>query len=604
MAEYKDLKVDELSFDLIKSNLKSYLQSQDEFRDYNFEASGINTLLDLLAYNTYYNSFYLNMASAEGYLSTAQKRNSVVALAKSLNYTPRSRSAARLAGTIAVTPTGSPTSITIPRYTEFTGTIDGTTYTFLTSQSRVVASSAAYTTTVNLIEGTLITRRYTVSSTDVDQRFVIPNTNVDTSTLTISVLNSSTDSTSRTFTLAQNLVELQSTDQIYFLEEVEDGQFEVKFGDGIFGVSLSPGNIIVMNYIVTNGKDSNGIQALNYADSINGVAGITFTASASASGGADRETISSIRFNAPKAYEAQNRAVTTQDYVALVSQQPNVDSVVVWGGEDNDPPAYGVVYMAIKPSVGLVLSALEKNNIINTVIKPKKILTVRTEIIDPDYIYLAITTNVNYNSQTTILTPDQIKTTVIQTIESYNNSEINDFSKYFRYSQLSRLIDFSDRSILNNNLSVILKKEVDVQLGISLQYEINVSNPISPLTLGRPTNHPYGVGSQITSNSFTYNGQANCFLDDNNGIIRIYQVVGGENIAILNSAGTVNYNTGKIILNSFSPSAFADGGNTLKLNIVPRDRDILPLRNQILQIRSEDITVNMIDDTTVNLITR
>lgn len=604
MAEYKDLKVDELNFDLIKANFKNYLQAQDEFRDYNFEGSGINTLLDLLAYNTYYNGFYLNMASGEAYLSTAQKRNSVVALAKSLNYTPRSRTAATISGTITVTPTASPTSITIPKYTEFTGTIDGTTYTFLTRESKVVASSASYATTVTLVEGRLVTTRYTVSASDIDQRFLIPNTNVDTTTLSVRVLNSSTDSTTRSFIRAGNVVELESTDQVYFLEEAENGQFELRFGDGIFGVALDAGNIVVIDYIVTNGKDANGIQVLTYADSISGVTGITFTATASAAGGADRETISSIKFNAPKAYESQNRAVTTQDYVALVSQQPNVDSVVVWGGEDNDPPAYGVVYMAIKPTVGLILSALEKNNIINTVIKPKKILTVRTEIIDPDYVYLAITTNVNYNSETTILTSDQIKTSVIETIQAYNDAEINDFSKYFRYSQLSRLIDFSDRSILNNTLSVALKKEVDIQLGIPLRYEINFSNPISSITLGRPANHPYGAGNQVTSNSFTYNGETNCFLEDNNGIIRIYRVSGGENIAVLSSAGTIDYDTGKIILNAFTPTAFGDGGNTLKLTVTPSGKDILPLRNQILTIRDADITVNMIDDTTVNLITR
>lgn len=604
MAENKDLKVDELNFDLIKANFKNYLQSQDNFRDYNFEASGINTLLDLLAYNTYYNSFYLNMASAEAFLTTAQKRNSVVALAKSLNYTPRSRTAARIAGTITATTTLSPATITIPQYTQFTGTIDGVSYTFLTEEAVILNSSASYSDTINLREGTTITRRYTVNTIDPDQRFLIPNLNVDTSTLAIRVLNSSVDSTSRTFTKVDNLVELESTDQIYYLEEVEDGQFEVKFGDDIFGTSLESGNIIVITYIVTSGKDANDIQALTYADSISGISTISFTASDPATGGADRETISSIKFNAPKSYESQNRVVTAEDYKALMLRQSSVDSVVVWGGEDNDPPAFGKVYIAIKPTVGQSLTATEKQNLINTVINPKKVLTASTEIVDPEFIFLLISTTVKYDSDLTTLSGDAIKTLVTSVIQNYNTAEINSFSKYFRYSKLSRLIDVAERSILNNSLTITLRKETAVQLGVGTRYEINFSNPVNRTTLGRPATHPFGVGSQLISNAFTFAGNQNCFLEDNNGIIRIYQTVNNENIGISLNAGSINYTTGKVILTNFAPSSFADGSTTLKLTVVPSEKDILPLRNQIIQIRNTDIAVTMLDDKTISLVNR
>jgi hypothetical protein len=604
MAENKDLKVDELNFDLIKANFKNYLQSQDNFRDYNFEASGINTLLDLLAYNTYYNSFYLNMASAEAFLSTAQKRNSVVALAKSLNYTPRSRTAARIEGVITATTVSSPATITVPQYTEFTGTIDNTTYTFLTEEDVILASANSYRGSVSLKEGKVLTRRFTVNTSDTDQRFLIPNSNVDTSTLVIRVLDSSVDSTSRTFTKVDNLVELNSTDQIYYLEEVEDGQFEVKFGDNIFGTSLENGNIIVMTYTVTSDKDANDIQALTYADSISGISTISFTASDPATGGADRETISSIKFNAPKSYESQNRVVTAEDYKALMLRQSSVDSVAVWGGEDNDPPAFGKVYIAIKPTVGQLLTATEKQNLINTVINPKKILTVSTEIVDPEFIFLLISTTVKYDSDSTTLSEDAIKALVISVIQNYNTAEINSFSKYFRYSKLSRLIDVAERSILNNSLTITLRKETAIQLGVGTRYEINFSNPVNSTTLGRPATHPFGAGNQISSNAFTFAGQPNCFLDDNDGIIRVFRALAGENVGVNSNVGTIDYNTGRIILNNFNPTSFADGTSTLKITAIPKDKDILPLRNQILIILPLDINVTLIDDKTISLVNR
>jgi len=605
MAENRNLKVDELNFDLIKANFRSFLQSQDQFRDYNFEGSGLTALLDILAYNTYYNSFYLNMASAEAFLSTAQKRNSVVALAKSLNYTPRSVSSARITGTATLTVTGSPTSVTIPQYTEFSGTIDGTTYKFLTTEAAVISpDSGVYSGTISLVEGTVITRRYTVSALDTDQRFLIPNLNADTSTLSVTVLNSSSDSTTRTFTKVSNLVEVDATDQVFFLEEVEDGQFEVKFGDDTFGIALDAGNIVVLEYIASSGPDANDIQVLTYNDSISGVTTITFTAADPASGGAIRESITSIRFNAPKAYESQNRVVTAEDYRALLLQQSSVDSVTVWGGEDNDPPEYGKVFVAIKPVVGTALSATEKANLINTVIKPKKILTVSTEIVDPEFLYLLIDSTVKYNSDNTSLTGAELKSLVTTVIQNFNDTDIDEFERYFRYSKLSRLIDFADRSILNNILSVRMRREVAIQLGISTRYEINFSNAIDNTTNGRPATHPYGAGNKVTSNAFTYLGFTNCFLEENNGIMRIYRTFGASNLAVVSNAGTLDYTTGKIILTNFAPTAFADGSTTLKLTAFPGEKDILPLRNQIVQIRDADITVTMLDDKTISLVNR
>ena len=604
MASDNNLKVDELNFESIKSNLKSYLSSQDQFRDYNFEGSGLNVLLDLLAYNTYYNSFYLNMVAAEAFLPTAQKRNSVVNLAKSLNYTPRSTTAAYIEGTLTASVVGSPTSVTIPKYTEFVGTVDNRTFSFLTTESLTLFSTSSYVDTVTMVEGKLISRRYTVNSSDSEQRFLIPNTNVDTTTITIRVLNSSVDSTTRTFTTTENIVEVTSTSQVYFLEEAEDGQYEIKFGDGVFGQALSSGNIIIIDYIVTNGTAANDVQALTYSDAISGVTDIVFVSTDPASGGADKETVAQIKFNAPKSYEAQNRAVTVEDYTALMLQQSTVDSVAVWGGEDNDPPTYGKVFIAVKPRIGSVLTATEKANLIRSVINPKKILTVTTEIVDPEYIYILVNVSVKYDTTKTVLSPASLEELIFNVIKGYNDSDIGAFSTYFRFSKLSRLIDVAERSILNNDMFIRMRKELDVQLGVGTRYEINFSNYIDDTTRGRSASHPYGAGNKITSNAFTYEGYENCFLEDNNGLIRIYRETRTGNVGVSINAGTVDYATGKVILTNFAPTAFNDGGVTLKLTAFPQEKDVLPLRSQIVQIRDEDIAISLVDDNQISLTNR
>jgi hypothetical protein len=604
MAADNNLKVNELDFNSIKINFKNYLKSQDEFRDYNFEASGISTLLDLLSYNTYYNAFYLNMVASEAFLSTAQKRNTVVNLAKSLNYIPRSTSAAKISGTITVIAANSPTSITIPKNTEFTGQINDSTFSFLTQEAITVYSQENYTGNVILKEGTPITRRYVVSFIDPEQRFLIPNPNVDTSTISVRVTNSSVDSATRTFIQPNNLVEINNNSGIYFLEEVEDGQFEIKFGDGSFGVSLNDGNIITIEYLVTNGKDANDVLNLTYNDSILNVTSINFSASDPSSGGSERESISSIKFNAPKSYTAQNRVVTAEDYKALLLKQSTVNSVIVWGGEDNDPPEYGKVFIAVKPTVGNSLTATEKENLIKTIIKPKKILTISTEIVDPEYMYLLIDITSKYNSDETSLTEGDLISLIQNVVSNYNSVEINSFSKYFRFSKLNRLIDFADRSILNSDLSISMRIEQNVSLNVPTRYEISFSNPIDNSTEGRPSTHPYGFGNKLTSNSFAYNGFEDCYLEENNGILRIYRTIRGLTVGVLNTAGTLDYTTGKIILNSFAPSSFYDGSSTLKLTAIPKNKDILPLRKQIIQIRDSDVTITMLDDKTINLLNR
>lgn len=605
MALVKDLKVDGLDFEGIKSNFINYLRSQDQFRDYNFDASGMQVLLDLLAYNTYYNSFYLNMIANETFLATAQKRNSIINLARSINYTPRSTSSAKITGLAILSVSSTPAFVTIPAYTTFDGTIDGVTYTFNTTEAlTVVPTSGVYSKEITLTEGRYRNERFTVDTSDPDQRFLILNKNLDTTTVSVRVQTSSVDATTRIFTKPDNLVEINEKSQIFFIEEVEDGYYELFFGDGIFGVSLDNGNVIIIEYLVSNGPDGNDVMSLTYTGAISGVTNIIFTENGSASGGAEIETTNKIKFNAPKSYEAQNRAVTVEDYKSIVLRQPNIQSVSIWGGEDNDPPTYGTVYIAVKPITGEFLTSSEKSILTQNVLKPKKILTVRNVIVDPEYIYVIVNSLVKYDSRNLLITESALKSKIIETIKNYNDDDINEFSKYFRFSKLSRLIDVSDRAIINNTTSISLRKEFEVQIGQSKRYDVSFSNPINRTTEGRPSSHPYGVGNQLTSNEFSYAGFNQCYLEDNNGIIRVYRLSGSTKVGVNNNTGTIDYATGKIVLNSFLPYAFADGGVKLKLTAIPSSLDILPLRNQIISIRDNDITVEVVDDRTISLVNR
>lgn len=610
MAIPTNLKIDGLSFEQIRDNFKLYLKGQDQFRDYNFDASGISTLIDILAYNTYYNSFYQNMAATENFLPTAQRRNSVVNLAKALNYTPRSFVSSKIIGTLNITVTGSPVSITLPKHTRFRAIYEGTSYSFLTQEPLTAFrnnDNEYILLNTELIEGTFISERYVKDINDGDQRFLLTNAEADTSTLIVRVQNSSSDTTIRAFTRAEDVVTLNSTATVYFLEEVEDGKYQVTFGDGIIGAALTDGNVVYLDYIVSNGSEGNNIKELSYAGTIAGVTDISFTATGTEKqsfGGQDRESIDRIKFAAPKSFSAQNRAVTAEDYEALLLNSPNVGSVVVWGGEDNDPPAYGKVFIAIRPTVGETLTSTEKINIIDGILKPKKVLTVSTEIVDPEYIYLIVVANVKYDPDQTIETELSLRSKVLSVITAYNDSDLSEFSKYFRGSKLTRLIDTSERSILSTSLNVKMLKEVNVQLNSAARYTINFANPINAVTSGRPATHPYGSGSQISSNEFSYGGFQKCYLDDNNGIIRVYRVGGAQNIGVSQNIGTINYETGVIVLTDFRPTAFSDGGVTLKIIVNPSETDILPLRAQIVNIRDTDITINLINDKKISLVRR
>ena len=406
--------VSDLDFDAIKSNLKTFLQDQTQFSDYNFEGSGFAVLLDTLAYNTHYLGFNANMLANELYLDSADIRKNIVSLAKMLGYTPSSPRAP-IANIDILLNNATGASVTMDKGTVFTTTVEGLTYQFVTNEDTTItpADGVYRFSNINLYEGTLVTYRYTVDSSDADQRFVIPSVNADTSTLKVTVQTSSVDSSSSTYTLVSGLKSLTSTSKAYFLQETDTGKFEVYFGDGVIGQKLSDGNIVILEYIVTNKTEANGASSFVLSGSIDSFTNVSISTNSVAQGGSEAETKDSIRFNAPLQYTAQDRAVTTTDYETLIkSIYPNALSVSAWGGEDDETPVYGVVKIAIKAASGSTLTDATKQNIIAS-LQPYNVASVRPEIVDPEITSIILTVNAKYDKRATTKTAETLQSEII-----------------------------------------------------------------------------------------------------------------------------------------------------------------------------------------------
>ena len=399
--QYGKLEVTDLDFDTVKDNFKVFLKQQSVFTDYDFEGSGMSVLMDLLAYNTHYLAFHSNMLANEMFLDTSLNRASAVSHAKAIGYTPVSMKASNASVTITVSnvPT-TQTILTMPAGTIFNSTVDGVNYQFVTIADATANSTSGIFTfsNVRIYEGTRITFRYVVDSNNLEQRFIIPSNKVDTSTLTVRIQNSSSDTTTTTYSLNTDYTTLNSTSTVYFLQEVEDGKFQVYFGDGVIGKKPTDNNIILLSYVVTNGTGADGANAFTAASSIGGYSSITTLTVTSASGGGDPETVDSIKFNAPLKYASQGRAVTPDDYKSIIpSLYSNIRSIQVWGGEDNDPAIYGRVYISIKPTTGDSLTDSSKA-IITDGLKQYNVASVTPVIVDPETLSLVLGVTVKYNS--------------------------------------------------------------------------------------------------------------------------------------------------------------------------------------------------------------
>ena len=594
----KRLRVTELDFDDIKDNLKIFLKNQSQFKDYDFEGSGMNILLDTLAYNTHYLAYNANMVANEMFLDSASLRSSVVSQAKSLGYEVSSARAS--IATVNVTLSTTAASKTMPAGTTCTTSVDGVSYQFVTIAditSNNIGNAINFDST-KIYEGTYVTSKYIVDTSDIEQSFTLTDPRADTTTLTVKVQNSVTDTTPTTYTKATDISQLSSSSTVYFLQEVDAGRFEVYFGDGVVSRAVSDGNIVTLQYVVTNKTAANGASTFSSPSSIDGVTTITTTTVANASGGAEPETIDSIKLNAPLDYAAQGRAVTVNDYKTFVRRLfPNTQAVSVFGGEDgsfdsstgvSSIPEYGKVFISIKSTTGNNLTLVQKNDLV-TALAPFKVSSITPVIVDAETTFLILNTTIQYDSTSTTKTASDLEALVNTTISNYNTSDLQTFNAPFRHSKLLGLIDNTDTAILNNTTTVTLAKLFTPTISTSTNYNLNFNNKFYNPHSGHTGTG--GVGGIVASTGFFLNNVTTTtyfFDDDGAGNLRVYSVVSGERVYLDSTAGTVDYINGTIAINAIIITGVAevDGSSStqIRVTVIPNSYDVTPVRNQILEI--------------------
>ena len=590
------LEISELDFDGIKANLKTFLSQQNEFTDYDFEGSGMSTLLDVLAYNTHYLGYNANMLANEMYLDSADLRSSVVSLAKQVGYTPTSCTSSTATIDVLVN-NASGASLTMSRGTKFTTTVDGQSYSFVNNADVSITPTDGVYKFSNLVvyEGSYLNYKYTVSTSDIDQRFIIPNDSVDTTTLTVKIQESSSDATTNTYTLASGITGLDSTSKVYFLQEVEGGRFEVYFGDGVLGKAVADGNIVILDYINTNRDAPNGATSFTLSGTVGGFSSATITTISNASGGTGLESIASIKYNAPRDYSAQDRAVTAEDYKTLVKGlYANAQAVQVYGGEDAATPDYGKVYISIKAKSGSNLTVATKESIV-TSLKTYAVASVTPVIIDPETTFITLVVNFKYNSGATTKDVTTLQTNVLTKIASYNNDTLEDFAGMFRYSKLTEAVNAADTSILSNITTVKMYKYITPTLNSGLKYTLNFNNALYNPHSG----HNASGGGIISSSGFKINNDSSTnehFLDDDGaGVVRAYYLSGTTRVYTDTTYGTVNYTTGEVILTSAHITSISnvDGATSTQIRVfaTPSSNDVVPVRNQVLSIDTSNSSI-------------
>ena len=477
------LTITELDFVSIRNNLKNYLRNQSAFTDYDFEGSSISVLLDILAYNTHYNAYYQNMVANEMFLDSSVVRNSTVSHAKHIGYTPVSRRSAIATIDIGIIPTDNAGTLTIPRFQEFfSESIDGVNYNFVTTKSYTTIRDCGVFNIkgIEIVEGFPRVLNFAYNTAlNPKREFLISDINVDTSTLLVSVQASSSNTDSHTYTISTDATEINANSKVYFLEGSLDDTYKIKFGDGVIGSNLSNGNIVIISYVSSSADAANKANSFT-TGSISGYNQIVINANTAAVAGAERETIQSIKFNAPHYYSSQNRAVTTSDFEVLLKQNyPAIDTVSVWGGEENTPPIYGKVYISFKPKSGVLINDTEKARIINEYIKPLCLVTVTPEIVDPEYIYLKFDVIVEVDLALTTLTQNQIATLVRNEVFTYNTTTLQQFGVVFVQSKLQSLIDSVSSGIVGNEIKTRVEKRFVPQLNALKTYYIDFALPLN-----------------------------------------------------------------------------------------------------------------------------
>ena len=594
MAQTRRINAAELDFDQIKTNLVSHMKANNAtFNDYNYEGSAMNTIIDVLSYITHINSVNANFALNETFLDTAQLRQSVVSHGKLLGYTPRSTSPSIAYVDVAmVNPSnvtdgdGNYLPLTMAKHTTFSTTINSVTYPMYVSDSITInpdASNDYKFSNVKINQGTIKTASYTYADNTFEQ-YLIHDLYVDTNSIKVDVYESVSSSSFETYTLSTNIVNIDADTKCYFLEETREGKYEIKFGDGIIGKKPSAGNVLKIEYADVGATTVNGATLFALTGSIGGNTNVTLTLVTKASGGASAETKDSIKFNAPLGFVSQNRAVTPDDYKAIIQNTyGNVDTLTVWGGEDNVPPDYGKVYISIKPLSGETLTDIEKTTIINSYLKPKNVVSITPVLVDPDYTYIDLEVYFKFNPNVASVTVGGLQDSVRTTLTSYDSDTLKKFGGIFRSSNVAKLVDDTNVAILSNIMRVKFHKKFTPVIGTETRYQLDFNQELAK----QDTYH-------IESTSFVYNGYQ-CTLKDVYDTIKakyLIQIVDTTGTVRNSNVGYVENLTGRVVLEGFNLTSIVDTSTTkLKIMAKPASSDIKPTRNELLTIDYGNATI-------------
>ena len=595
-----NINITDLDFDDVSKSLKEYLKGQTTLKDYDFEGSNLSILVDLLAYSAHTSAFNANMVASEMFLDTAQIRKNVVSRAKELGYTPSSRTAAKATFDLTVdSPTiggQTPSSLTINRGHEFTTVYDGTSYTFISLDNKTITPTTGTFKfeALNVHQGKLTTDIYRYDDQITNQRFPMLNPNIDTSTIKINITSNNTVTS---WAKAGDLTGITTTSTVYYLQENDEGLFEVYFGDGIIGAQPKDGDQISISYLVTDTTHANGAALFGMATSINGNSSVTFTNTVSASGGKDIETPDQIKFSASKFYTSQNRLVTVQDYKAKLQElYPGADSIAVWGGEDATPQQFGKVFVALKPSqYSNNLTTAEKTALKKS-LSNLSVLTVRPEIVDAEILQILISTSFKYDPTKTSQTQSALETLVRAAVLSYDDSELSGFDTLFRHSQLTTKIDSTETSLLSNITTIRLRKNHTAitdgtASSISLDFGNSLYNPHS--------GHNALGGGILSTTGFFLSGDSNNYFfdDDGNSNVRRFYLDGSTRVYSDNTAGTIIYSTGVVSINSLTYSSTSNTDSSIDFTTIPSSNDVISTKNQLLDITASEISVTGVADT-------
>jgi len=591
MSANSSIVLSSLDFDTIKNTFKSYLKTQDRFKDYDFDGSNMSVLLDILSYNTFHNAFYLNMVGSEMFLDSAQLRDSVVSHAKELNYVPRSFKSSQANVSVTVTSNVlNKRSIVIPKGYTFTSRFGPRNFTFSTAENIIISDytqNAGRTqltfigANIPIYEGYYVADNYTYSSTD-PQRFIISNKNVDTSSITVNIMED-VGATTLVYNRAQSLFDINSTSQVFFVQGAENDSYEIVFGDGVNGRMPKNNSVITIEYRVSNGELPNGCSTFTPDATIDDESAISITTNQSASGGAISESLESIKYNAPRHFNTQERAITTEDYETLLKINfPEVNAVTAYGGENLDPPQFGKVFVAVDLNEVDSLPKVKIDQYYNF-LKPRSPVSIDPVFVDPEYTYIQVKSTVNYNVNITRLSTEDIKTITKSAIINYAQTNLNNFNRIFRYSKLVQAVDTSQASIISNETDIKIIKVFVPQTGTLLTFDVKFRIPLS-ITYGTD-----GKGYSISSTVFNYKGNKAVLKDDGVSSIQVISASSGQ---FIEAVGKIDYDTGLLQFSNFKIDSYVGAG--IKIYASPKYKDLSTINNVILNIIEEDVEITAV----------